>query len=85
MSDSDATKDEKKTEEASGKLTNDQQVIDQVETENQAEKELQDDEEATEIPKIEDGQGKKKRRQNKQVFYEICIFNSYREIKVIWF
>ena len=58
MSDPDATKDEKKTEEASGELTNDQQVIDQVETENQAEKELQDDEEATEIPKIEDGHGK---------------------------
>ena len=56
MSDSDATKDEKKTEEANGELTNDQQVIDLVETENQAEKEQQDDEKVTEVPKVEDGQ-----------------------------
>ena len=56
MSDSDATKDEKKTEEASGELTNDQQVIDLVETENQAENEQQDDEKVTEVPKVEDGQ-----------------------------
>ena len=58
MSDSDATKDEKEMEEASGELTNDQQVIDLVETQNQVEKEQQDDEESTEIPKVEDGQGK---------------------------
>ena len=56
MSDSDTTKDEKTTEEASGELTNDQQVIDQVETETQADKEQQEGEEATEIPKVENGQ-----------------------------
>ena len=58
MSDADATKDEKTTEEASEELANDQQVIDQVETENQAEKEQQKGEEATQIPKLEDGQDK---------------------------
>ena len=56
MSASDATKDEKKTEEASGELTNDQQVTDLVETENQAEKKQQDGEKVTEVPKVEDGQ-----------------------------
>ena len=58
MSDAEATKDEKTTEEASEELANDQQVIDQVETENQAEKEQQKGEEATQIPKLEDGQDK---------------------------
>ena len=81
MSDSDATKDEKEMEEASGELTNDQQVIDLVETQNQVEKEQQDDEESTEIPKVEDGQGKVDENKSKvnqgQVFYKICIFDSY--------
>ena len=54
MRDSDTTKDEKTTEEASGELTNDQQA----ETETQADKEQQEGEETTEIPKVENGQDK---------------------------
>ena len=54
MRDSDTTKDEKTTKEASGELTNDQQA----ETETQADKEQQEGEETTEIPKVENGQDK---------------------------
>ena len=85
MRDSDTTKDEKTREEASEELTNDQQIIQQVETETQADKEQQEGEETTEIPKVENGQDKVDENKTSKFSMKFTFLISIEKLKLFGF